>query len=127
MEESRTYLKNIAIPPKKLRFYLSSVKKMSPSNAMEHLFYGRQKAARILYQAVKSAISNAKLSLKVSDDLLDFKVLTIEEGQRLKRYRPGSRGSPKPVVKRKSHIKIVLVAKTKPKLEIKKEINGTKS
>ncbi len=122
MEESKTYLKNIAIPPKKLRFYLAAVKKMNPGVAMERLFYGKQRAARVLYQAVKSAVSNAKQTLKVDADLLNFKVLTVEEGQKLKRYRPGSRGSPKPVVKRKSHIKIILVAKkeNKNKLEIKK-------
>ncbi|MBI5127578.1 hypothetical protein HZA76_03950 [Candidatus Roizmanbacteria bacterium] len=123
MEESKTYLKNISIPPKKLRFYLASVKKMKPTDAMERLFYGRQRATKVLYQAVKSAVSNAKQTLKVDADLLSFKVLTIEEGQKLKRYRPGSRGSPKPVIKRKSHIKIVLIAKDKikdKKLEIKK-------
>ena len=110
MEESTTYLKNIAMPPKKLRFYLGAVKKMDPVAALDHLFYGRQKAARVLYQAVKSAVSNAKQSLKVTDDVLKFKALTVEEGTKLKRYRPGGRGTPKPIVKRRSHIKIVLVA-----------------
>lgn len=111
MKESKTYLKNINISPKKLRFYFNSIKNMDPSSAVESLFYGRQRATRILYQAIKSAISNAKQSLKVTEDLLKFKVFTIEEGQKLKRYRPGSRGTPKPIVKRKSHIKIILVAK----------------
>ncbi len=111
MEESKTYLKNINISPKKLRFYLQAVKKMSPSTAIETLFYGRQRATKVLYQAVKSAVSNAKQALKVTDDLLKFKTFTIEEGQKLKRYRPGSRGTPKPIFKRKSHIKIILVSK----------------
>jgi len=111
MEESKTYLKNINISPKKLRFYLKSVKKMSPLMAMEHLFYGQQRATKVLYQAIKSAISNAKITLKVSENLLKFKLFTIEEGLKLKRYRPGSRGTPKPIVKRRSHIKIILVAK----------------
>jgi len=113
MEESITYLKNIAMPPKKLRFYLSTVKKMSPVAALDHLFYGRQKTTRVLYQAIKSAVSNAKQSLKVSDDLLKFRLFTIEEGNKLKRYRPGGRGTPKPIVKRRSHIKIILIAENK--------------
>ncbi|KKQ23630.1 MAG: 50S ribosomal protein L22 [Candidatus Roizmanbacteria bacterium GW2011_GWC2_37_13] len=126
MEKSKTYLKNIAMSPKKLRFYIESIKKMSPAIALDHLFYGKQKATKILYQALKSAISNAKQSLKVEDDLLKFGVFTIEEGRKLKRYRPGGRGTPKPIVKRRSHIKIVLIksendkSMTKSKLQIKK-------
>lgn len=111
MKESKTYLKNIDISPKKLRFYLQSVKKMDPNAAIESLFYGRQKATQVLYQAIKSAVSNAKQTLKVTEDLLKFKTFTIEEGQKLKRYRPGGRGTPKPIIKRKSHIKIILVSK----------------
>jgi len=110
MKESRTYLKNIDISPKKLRFYLKSVKKLTPIAAMDHLYYGEQRATKILYQAVKSAINNAKNTLKVTEDLLKFKVFTIEEGLKLKRYRPGGRGTPKPIMKRKSHIKIILIS-----------------
>jgi len=109
--ESITYLKNIAIPPKKLRFYLKAIKKMSPKKAMESLFYGQQRATKVLYQALKSAINNAKQTLKVDEDLLKFKLFTIEEGLKLKRYLPGSRGTAKPIMKRKSHIKIVLTIK----------------
>ncbi|MFH0979634.1 MAG: uL22 family ribosomal protein [Candidatus Roizmanbacteria bacterium] len=127
MEESKTYLKNIAMPPKKLRFYLESVKKMKPSTALDHLFYGRQKATRILYQAVKSAISNAKQTLKVNDDLLNFKVLTVEEGQKLKRYRPGSKGTPKPIVRRRSHIKIILVKTENNKSQMTNDKSISKS
>jgi len=127
MEESITYLKNIAIPSKKLRFYLSAVKKMSPVTALDHLFYGRQKATKVLYQAIKSAVSNAKQSLKVNDDLLKFRLFTIEEGQKLKRYRPGGRGTPKPIIKRKSHIKIILVKTENNKLQITNDKSITKS
>ncbi len=122
--ESKTYLKNIAISPKKLRFYLKAVKKLTPVEAMEKLFYGSQKATKILYQALKSAIANAKQTLKIDENLLKFKVLTIEEGQKLKRYRPGSRGMVKPIIKRRSHIKIVLVADKKNEV---KNLKSSKS
>ncbi|MCL4363679.1 hypothetical protein M1328_00380 [Patescibacteria group bacterium] len=118
MEQSQTYLKNIAIPPKKLRFYLGAVKKMNPNAALDFLFYGKQKATQVLYQAVKSAVNNAKQTLKTEPDLLKFKIFTIEEGQKLKRYRPGGRGTPKPVMKRKSHIKIVLVKLVNDKIQM---------
>ncbi|KKQ02143.1 MAG: 50S ribosomal protein L22 [Candidatus Roizmanbacteria bacterium GW2011_GWA2_36_23] len=106
--ESRTYLKNLRISPKKLRFYLPAIKKLIPQQAIEHLFYVNQKAGRILYNALKSAINNAQNTLKVQPDLLKFKLLTIEEGQKIKKYQPGGRGTVKPIMKRYSHIKIII-------------------
>ncbi len=109
--ESTTYLKNIRVSPKKLRFFLTAVKSKSPALVLDYLFYARQKPAKILYQAVKSAITNAKNTLKVSEDLLEWKLFTVEEGQKLKRYRPGGRGTVKPLRIRFSHIKIKLGVK----------------
>lgn len=119
--ESLTYLQNLRIPPKKLRFYLDSVKKMTPNNALKQLYYGKQRSTQILYKAIKSAVANATLTLKTSSDLLKFKLLTIEEGQTLKRYLPGSRGNVKPVRKHNSHVKIILVAKDTVKPAVKVE------
>lgn len=110
--ESVTYLKNIKIAPKKLRFYLGSIKKMAPVQALTVLLYAHEKPGRVFYQAIKSAVANARHTLKVQDDLLQFKALMIEEGQKVRRYRPGSRGSAKPIKKRYSHIKIILSAST---------------
>lgn len=108
--ESVTYLKNIKITPKKLRFLVPTVKQYKPRAAANHLYYMTNKNAKVLYKAVQSAISNATQSLKVNEDLLQFKVFTIEEGQKLKRYNAGSRGMAKPYVRRFAHIKIILTA-----------------
>ena len=124
--ESTTYLKNLKVAPKKLRFYLPVIKKMTPAQAAEMLYYEPNKPARTFYQAIKSAISNAKSYLKVNEDLLQFKLLTVEEGIKLKRYNPGARGTAKPYVKRFAHIKIVLGASQpvivdQPKSKVKKD------
>lgn len=106
--ESLTYIKNVHISPKKLRFIISDVKKHTPVDSVQHLFYMENKAAKILYKALKSAIASAQSTLKVREDMLQFKLLTVEEGQKLKRYRAGSRGMARPYVRRHSHIKIIL-------------------
>jgi large subunit ribosomal protein L22 len=127
--ESLTYLKNVRISPKKLRFMVAPVKKMKPAAALDYLMYMPQKTANICYKAIHSAIANAKNTLKVNDDMLQFKLFTIEEGPKLRRYRPGSRGTPNPINKGFSHIKIILVAeqpavKTNV-VEKKKEVSDT--
>lgn len=113
--ESKTYLKNLRVSPKKLRTFLAILKKQSPSQAVESLYYAPEKAAKILYKGVRSAIANAKNVLKVNEDMLEWKFLTIEEGQKLKRYRPGSRGNVKPFKIRFSHLKIILKVRTPAK------------
>ncbi|GIW64100.1 MAG: hypothetical protein KatS3mg092_0033 [Patescibacteria group bacterium] len=120
--ESKTYIKNVIISPKKLRFYLKDIKKLTPVEALERLFYGQQKATKILYQAIKSAINNAKQTLKIDENLLKFKVLTVEEGLRLKRYRAGSRGTAKPILKRRSHIKIILEGQQIPAKKVETKV-----
>lgn len=117
--ESVAYFQNHKISPKKLRFLLAEVKKVSPIEAMDRLFYIPKKPAKILYQAIRSAVSNAKATLKVSDNLLEFKTLAVDEGFKLKRYNPGARGNAKPFKRRYSHIKIVLVAMEKKNLKSK--------
>ncbi len=106
--ESTTYLKNLKLSPKKLRFFLPVIKKMTPLQATESLFYSPTAPGRVFYRSIKSAIANAKNMLKVNEDALVFKVLTVEEGRKLKRFNPGGRGTAKPYVKKYSHIKIVL-------------------
>ncbi len=117
--ESITYLKNLKIAPKKVRFLLPRVKSMKPVNAVEVLAYMPDNSAKILYKAIKSAISNAKNTLKVDDSLLQFKTFFVEEGQKLKRFNPAGRGSARGYKRRYSHVKIVLVSSgAKKQLEI---------
>lgn len=120
--ETKAYFVNLPVSPKKARFYLPAIKKLQPAKSLEFLMYENTDAAEILYKAIKSAISSAKQILKVEDNLLNFKLLSVEQGQKLKRYKPGSRGNAKPINRRMSHIKIIMEAKTvKPaKVETKK-------
>jgi len=133
--EFKAYIKNVKISPKKLRFFLPSIKKLTPRESLDYLYYIPNKAAKVLYKAIKSAIDNAKNISKIKEDLLKFKLLVIEEGLKLKRYRPGGRGTIKPFRRRYSHIKIILEdsafvddQKQQPsnKEKVKKTLNKTK-
>ncbi len=115
MKEASAYIKNLPITPKKLRFLLPTVKRMTPKEALEKLPYINKKAARIFYKVIKSAVDNAKSLYGASEDMLKFKLLTVEEGLKLKRWRAGSRGRAKPYMKRRSHIKVVLEVEEKNK------------
>lgn len=134
--EAQAYIKNVRVTPKKLRFLLSEVKKLSPQGAMDKLLYVEQKPARILRKAIQSAVTNAKAVLKVDEGALTFKTLTVEQGNRMKRYKAGGRGTAKPFVRQFAHIKVVLIAKkgavvstakALPEPAIKKEAKAEKT
>lgn len=125
--QSFTYIKNLQISPKKLRFLLPEIKRLKPSEALDYLLYTPKRGAKFYYKAIKSALNNAKNVLKVQENLLKFKLLTIEEGRKLKRYNPGGRGTIKPYVKRSAHIKIILEAeKAEETITKRKEIKQRK-
>ncbi len=122
--EAKAYIKNIRISPKKLRFLLQEIKKAKPADVLHSLEYSPKKGAKIFYNAIKSALTNAKNNLKVDEESLVFKTLTVEEGRKLKRYRPGARGTAKPYGKRYSHIKVILKVQ-EPKKEIKQNVKSS--
>lgn len=121
--EIRANIKHIGISPKKIRFILDDVKKMKPVDALNVLLYSPKRGAKILLKAIKSAINNAKNNYKIDENLLRFKVLSVDSGHSLKRFRPGGRGTTKPFKRRMSHIKVILttesVTKNKDKGELK--------
>jgi len=110
--ESITYSKNLKISPKKLRFLLPEIKKLKPVDVLDYLMYTPRKSAAIFYKVMKSALTDAKNFLKVDEKMLRFKHLSVEEGQKLKRFRPGGRGTTKPILRRFAHVKIILEAET---------------
>ncbi len=125
--ESQTYIRNIRISAKKLRFLTNDIKKRRPMEALHYLNYTPKRGARLFYKAVKSAMANARAKLKTGDDALRFKLLAVEQGPKLKRYRAGGRGAAKPIQRRSAHIKIILTsAKPAEKTPSSKETEPTK-
>lgn len=126
--ESITYLQNVKISPKKLRFFLHEMKKKDPQDVLNMLDYTPGAASKVWYRSIQSALNNAQQTLKTSIDLLKFKSLAVDEGFTLKRFRPGGRGGVEPFKRRLSHIRIVIETKdSKSKVSpVKKELTVEK-
>jgi len=105
---NQTIIKDVHVSPKKIRFLMDFVKKLKPVDAVDHLAYMSQHSARILKTAIQAAISSSVLALKTVPDMLKFRVLIIDQGHVLKRFRAGGRGTAKPIKRRMAHIKIIL-------------------
>lgn len=116
MEKKFTF-KNLPVSPKKLRFLLPKTKKLLAIEALDYLLYMPKKGAKILRKAIQSALESTKSSLKIDDRQLKFKTLAVDEGIKLKRFRAGGRGTVKPIVRRFSHLTIVLTDEDKNRLK----------
>lgn len=112
--------KYLLMSPKKIRPVADLAKKMKPREAIEKLPFVGKKAAIFVVKVIKTALANAK-NKGLSEDKLYFKEIQITEGPRLKRGRPVSKGRWHPIIKRMSHIRIVLGTEENSEKEVKKE------
>lgn len=106
--------KYVRSTPKKLRIVTAMTKGLSPQQAVEMLPYSGKKAGSILEKVIRSAIANAK-QIGMDEMKLGIKEIQISEGPRLKRGMPVSKGRWHPILKRWSHVRVVLTDELKPK------------
>ncbi|MFC1711980.1 50S ribosomal protein L22 [Patescibacteria group bacterium] len=109
--------KHIRMTPRKLRLVASAVKKLSPVKAIDYLELINKRAALPIAKTIKQAIANAENNSKLDKQDLKFFQIDIQEGPVYKRWRPVSRGRAHSILKRTSHIKIVLEAEEKQEKE----------
>lgn len=102
----------VRMSPRKVREVSRAIRGMEdPIKLIEYLGFVQKRAAGPIIKTLKQAIANAKNNMKVSEDNLKISEIIINEGPRYKRFRAGSRGMAKPIVKRTSHIRVVLETK----------------
>ena len=101
--------KYIHTSPRKLRLVAGMVRKMRPAQAVLSLRFTNKAAAQPLIKAIETALANARQQ-KLTEEMVAFKSLEVNEAVRMRRMRAGSRGRGKPYKKRMSHIKVVLTS-----------------
>lgn len=97
-----------SVSPRKVRLVLEHLPGQRVPTALSLLKFLPTPHAKIVAKIVKAAASNAENNYSMDPDMLYIKRATANEGRRLKRYRPQSRGRSSPYVKRTSHITIVV-------------------
>ena len=66
------------------------------------------KAAMIVRRVLRSAVANATHNYEAVEDNLVVRDLVVDEGFVMKRYRPVSRGMAHPILKRTSHVTVLI-------------------
>ncbi|MCD5396522.1 MAG: 50S ribosomal protein L22 [Candidatus Pacebacteria bacterium] len=114
MKEVVAKLRYLRITPRKVRLVADLIRKKPAKEALVILDFTNKKAARPLKKLLNSAIANAKNNFQLDPEKLYISKITVDEGPKYKRYLPRARGRADLILKRTSHITLVLAeAKTK--------------
>jgi len=98
----------LRIAPRKVRLVVNLIRGKNIEEAQAILSFTVKRAARPLLKLLNSAIANAKDGFQLDSSNLYIYKITVDEGPKLKRWRPRSRGRAFPIQKKTSHITIVL-------------------
>ncbi len=106
---SKAILRNFKVSPQKARLVVDLVRGKGVSEALEVLATCNKKTAPIVEKLLLSAVANAKHKHDDMDvDDLIIKSAWVNEAPTFKRSMPRARGSASPIIKRRSHITIML-------------------
>ena|SRR5947207_958841 len=132
--EVRSIYRYARISPFKVREVTREIQGLPVSAALDLLAFTPKKAAFLINKTLKSAIANAENNANLRVDGLVVKEAIVGEGPTMKRMMARARGSGSRILKRTSHIRIVLsdeipietreTRKAKRKAEEKAEKSG---
>jgi large subunit ribosomal protein L22 len=106
--EARAVGKYIRISPQKARLVADVVRGMNVDRAIITLRFMPKKGAELLRKVIESAVANATQDDQTDVDNLFIKKITIDGGPSLKRISPRAQGRATRIIKRTSHITVVL-------------------
>ncbi len=106
--EVQATTKHVRMSPQKVGEVTRRIQGLTASRALEVLQFIPRKSARLVEKTLKSAIANATNNANLDAESLRVKQAVANEAARLKRWQPRARGAAGPLIKRMSHIRIVL-------------------
>jgi len=106
--EVRAVAKDTGVSSRKVRPLVDMIRGKKVDEALTMLRFTPTPTARVVAKVVKSAAANAENNFQMSPS--DLKIVNIfaDEAQTLKRFRPRARGRVGPILKRSSHITVIV-------------------
>ena len=106
--ESKAIARFVSVAPRKARFVIDTIRGMRVQDALNILKFTPNGAAKVIEKVVRSAMANAENNLHISGDGMKVLHAHVDEGPRMKRIQPRAMGRAYRILKRSSHISIVL-------------------
>ncbi|MGX9418076.1 50S ribosomal protein L22 [Vibrio sp. RC27] len=96
------------ISPQKARLVADLIRGKSVDQALEILIFSNKKAAVLIKKVLESAIANAEHNEGADIDDLNVAKIFVDEGPIMKRIMPRAKGRADRILKRSSHITVVV-------------------
>ena len=109
--EARAYLRNARISPRKVQIVLDLIRNKPVDIALATLDLTPKAASPIIAKLLKSAMANAENNNNMDKDSLYVAECFVTPGPIMKRIMPRAQGRAYRILKRTSHVTIVLKEK----------------
>jgi large subunit ribosomal protein L22 len=106
--EARAVGKYLRVSAQKTRLVADMVRGKKVDEALILLRFTPKKSGRLITKVLRSAMANAENTKTVDLEKLYIKTIKIDQGPRLKRFRPRAMGRATRIIKPSSHITVVL-------------------
>src|SRR3954468_11906446 len=102
--------------PYKMRLVIDEIRGKDVNAALNYLAFSKKHAAKQIEKVLRSAVANAEQHARSDNEPLDVDTLfvkhaVVNEGPKLKRFTPAAMGRATPILKRTSHVEIVVAAR----------------
>lgn len=111
--EARAFQRSARQSPYKMRLVIDQIRGKSVNEALALLTFSKKHAAKQIEKVLRSAVANAENTARNENAALDVddlfvKHAIINEGIKMKRWTPAAQGRATPMIKRTSHVEIVV-------------------
>ncbi|MCP4749136.1 MAG: 50S ribosomal protein L22 [Desulfobacteraceae bacterium] len=106
--EVRAIARYVRISPLKIRILADAIKGKPAETALEALRFMPQKGAAIVEKVLRSAVANADQEPDMDVDALVVSNILVDCGPTLKRFKARARGRGTRILKRTSHVTVIL-------------------
>ncbi len=101
-------VKDTGISARKVRLLADMVRGKRVSEALAILQFAPSPLARVVAKVVKSAAANAENNFQMTPSDLKVVSIFVDEAPTLKWFRPAARGRARHILKRSSHITVIV-------------------
>ena len=106
--ESKAVAKFVRITPRKVRVVLDLIRGKNVAEAFAILKFTPKAGAVVVEKVLRNAVANAENNYDMDVDKLVIKTAFADDGPTMKRIHPRSRGQAFKILKRTSHVTIVV-------------------
>ena len=106
--EIKAQAKTVRIAPRKVRLVIDLIRGKDVHEAAAILKFTNRGASDAVAKVLKSAVANATHNNGMDESKLYVKACYVDEGMTLKRFMPRAKGSAAQILKRTSHITVVV-------------------